>query len=71
MEQTPDRDRVERRADELTPEEQHAGSADPEEQAARILEESDERTAEPERTGAESTQTSHPDQRPGGAPESA
>ncbi len=71
MSQTPDQDRVERRADELWPEEQHAGSADPERQAEQILRESDERTEDPEGTGAESSQTSTPDQRPGGPAESA
>ncbi len=39
-----DRERVETRADELTPEEERAGSDDPVAQAAEILEESDERT---------------------------
>ena len=48
--------RVERRA-ELLPEEQAAGSDDPDEQARVILEESDERTADPEGTRHESTQT--------------
>lgn len=37
--------RVERRADELTVEEQQVGSDDPEAQAAAILGDSDERTA--------------------------
>jgi hypothetical protein len=48
---------------QLLPEERAAGSDDPEAQAAAILAESDERVAEPERTGAESTQTisSRPD----------
>ena len=36
-------DRIEQRAAELLPEERAAGSADPEAQAAAILEESDER----------------------------
>jgi hypothetical protein len=59
---TRDDERVEERA-ELLPEEQVAGSDDPEAQAAAILADSDERVAEPERTGAESTQTisSRPD----------
>ena len=43
MSQTPDDDRVETRA-ELLPEEEVAGSDDPEAQAEAILEESDERT---------------------------
>lgn len=60
---TPDEDRVESRA-ELLPEERRTGSADPHAQAEAILEESDERTADPEETGAESVQTSSPDQRP-------
>ena len=41
----------------LLPEELAAGSDDPERQAAAILAESDERTAEPELTRAGSTQT--------------
>jgi hypothetical protein len=55
-EEEADAERVHRRA-ELLPEEQAAGSDDPEAQAAEILEESDERTADPEGTRAESTQT--------------
>ena len=43
MSQTPDDDRVETRA-ELLPEEEVAGSDDPEAQAEAILEESDQRT---------------------------
>jgi hypothetical protein len=39
--------RVERRADELLPEEQAAGSDDPQAQAAEILAESDERADRP------------------------
>jgi hypothetical protein len=39
--------RVERRAEELLPEEQAAGSDDPQAQAAEILAESDERTDNP------------------------
>lgn len=64
MSETSGDDRVTQRADELWPEEQRAGSDDPEAQAAQILEESDERTEDPEETGQESTQTSSPDQRP-------
>ena len=56
MSESPDDDRIETRA-ELLPEEQEAGSDDPEAQAAAILEESDERTEDPEGTRAESTQT--------------
>ena len=56
MSQSPDDERIESRA-ELLPEEQAAGSDDPEAQAAAILEESDERTDDPEGTRAESTQT--------------
>jgi hypothetical protein len=56
MSQTPDDDRVETRA-ELLPEEQAAGSEDPEAQAEAILEESDERTDDPEGTQLDSTQT--------------
>ena len=49
---------------ELLPEEQEAGSDDPHAQAEQILEESEERTRSPEETGADSTQTSTPEQRP-------
>lgn len=56
MSQPPDHDRVEGRAD-LLPEEQAAGSEDPQAQARAILEESDERTDHPEETRHESTQT--------------
>jgi hypothetical protein len=49
---------------ELLPEEQAAGSDDPRTQAEVILEESRERTDDPEGTGAESEQTSTPDERP-------
>ena len=45
---------------ELLPEEQAAGSDNPHDQAEAILAESDERTAHPEETREESTQT--PDQ---------
>jgi hypothetical protein len=47
---------VESRA-ELLPEEQDAGSDDPHAQAEQILEESQERTDDPEGTRAESVQT--------------
>jgi len=56
MSESPDHDRIESRA-ELLPEEEAAGSDDPEAQAAAILEESDERTDDPSGTRAESTQT--------------
>ena len=56
MSQSPDDDRVETRA-ELLPEEEAAGSDDPHAQAEAILEESDERTEDPEGTRADSTQT--------------
>lgn len=52
----PDVERVHERAD-LLPEELAAGSADPEAQAAAILEESDRRTDQPEQTQDESSQT--------------
>jgi len=58
-----DQARIAGRAD-LLPEEKAAGSDDPEAQAAEILRDSDERTADPEGTGAASTQTSTPDERP-------
>lgn len=64
MSETPGEERVEARAAELWPEEEHAGSDDPHAQAQEILRESDERTEHVEDTGAESTQTSSPDQRP-------
>jgi hypothetical protein len=51
-----DESRIERRAD-LLPEELTAGSDDAEAQAEAILEESDERTDNPEETRHESTQT--------------
>ena len=54
-----DDERVESRS-ELLPEEQAAGSDNPHDQAEAILAESDERTAHPEETREESTQT--PDQ---------
>jgi hypothetical protein len=56
MTETPGEDRVETRAD-LLPEEETAGSDAPEEQARAILEESDERTEDPEGTRHESHQT--------------
>jgi hypothetical protein len=59
-EQTPDVPRVDTRA-ELLPEEEAAGSADPEAQAAEILAESDERTDNPEGTREESVQTPDPE----------
>lgn len=59
-----DQERVARRA-ELLPEEETAGSEDPQHQAEEILHDSDERTEHPEETGRESTQTSTPDERPG------
>ena len=49
--------RVERRAEELLPEERRAGSDDPDDQAEAILEDSDKRTDRPEQTRHESTQT--------------
>jgi hypothetical protein len=61
-ERSVDDDRVERRA-ELLPEERAAGSDDPQAQAREILEESDERTADPEGTAANSVQTTTPDER--------
>jgi hypothetical protein len=56
MSHGPDEDDVHTRA-HLLPEETAVGSDDPEEQARVILEESEERTEEPERTRRESTQT--------------
>lgn len=57
MSQTsPDDDRIATRA-ELLPEEQEAGSEDPEAQAEAILADSDERVQDPEGTRRESTQT--------------
>ncbi|GAA1534601.1 hypothetical protein [Nocardioides humi] len=57
MSQTPrDDERIAERA-ELLPEEQEAGSEDPESQAEAILEESDERVEDPEGTRHDSTQT--------------
>lgn len=65
MTETPEDKHVETRA-ELLPEEERAGSEDPHDQAEQILKESAERTEDPEGTGAASTQTSTPDERPGG-----
>lgn len=56
MSQTPDEARVESRS-ELLPEEEAAGSEAPEKQAEAILQESDERTEDPEGTRHESQQT--------------
>jgi hypothetical protein len=56
MTESPGEDRIERRA-ELLPEEKAAGSEAPEQQAEAILEDSDERTAHPEATRQESSQT--------------
>jgi hypothetical protein len=57
MTESPDEDRVESRGQHLLPEEQRAGSEDPERQAEVILEDSDERTEHPEQTKDRSTQT--------------
>jgi hypothetical protein len=56
MSEPADEARITSRAD-LLPEEEAAGSENPEEQAEAILEESDERTEAPERTRHESHQT--------------
>ena len=56
MTHTPDERDVESRA-ELLPEEREAGSDDPRAQAEAILEESLERTEDPEGTRRSSTQT--------------
>ena len=56
MSQSPDEHDVETRA-ELLPEEEAAGSDDPHSQAEEILEESQERTDDPDGTRAGSTQT--------------
>jgi hypothetical protein len=56
MSEPADVERIEHRA-HLLPEEQAAGSDDPEAQAAAILADSDERTEHPEQTRRESTQT--------------
>ena len=54
--ETPDAEMVESRAD-LLPEEEVAGSDDPEAQAEAILQDSEERTQDPSGTRNESTQT--------------
>jgi hypothetical protein len=59
MTERPDDERVTERAD-LLPEEDAAGSDAPRTQAEIILEDSDRRTAEPEQTQRESTQTPDP-----------
>jgi len=56
MTEHPDEARIETRA-HLTPEEAAAGSDDPHRQAEIILEDSDERTAHPEKTKHASSQT--------------
>jgi hypothetical protein len=56
MPEEPDESRIESRG-HLLPEEIAAGSDDPERQAEVILEDSDERTAQPEETKRRSTQT--------------
>ena len=56
MTEQPGNNRVNERAD-LLPEEERAGSDDRQRQAEVILEDSDRRTAEPEQTRRESTQT--------------
>lgn len=56
MSEAPDEERVTGRQN-LLPEEVAAGSDDPSAQAAAILEDSDERTADPEGTLHRSTQT--------------
>lgn len=56
MTEPADEERIRHRA-KLTPEEQEAGSDDPEAQAAAILRESDERVEDPEGTRRASTQT--------------
>lgn len=58
-----DEERIRSRA-ALLPEEERAGSEDPEAQADAILQDSENRTQHPEQTGAESMQTSTPDERP-------
>lgn len=57
MSEAPDEERVESRGHHLLPEEEAAGSDDPELQAEVILEDSDERTEHPAETQHESTQT--------------
>ena len=62
MSEHPDEARIDRRA-ELLPEEQEAGSEDPQAQAEAVLADSDERVEDPEETRDESVQT------PGETPE--
>lgn len=57
MSESPDHGRVDSRAEQLPEEEQAGGADDPRAQAEAILEESDERTNDPEGTRRESTQT--------------
>ena len=63
MSEPRDEERIDSRA-KLLPEERAAGSDDPEEQAEAILEESDERTNDPEGTRRDSTQTPGSGQEP-------
>ena len=63
MSESRDEERIESRA-KLLPEERSAGSDDPEEQAEAILEESDERTEDPEGTRSDSTKTPGSGQEP-------
>ena len=56
MTEAADEDRIDHRS-ELLPEETVAGSEDPEAQARAILEDSDERTDDPEGTRRESPQS--------------
>jgi hypothetical protein len=63
MSESRDEERIESRA-KLLPEERSAGSDDPAEQAEAILEESDERTEDPEGTRSDSTQTPGSGQEP-------
>lgn len=56
MTEAPSEENVDKRA-ELLPEEELAGSDDPQSQARAILEESQERTDDPDGTRADSTQT--------------
>jgi len=63
MSNQPDEEHIDSRAN-LLPEEKRVGSDDPHEQAEVILEESAERTDDPEGTASESVQTSTPDERP-------
>lgn len=64
MTESPEEDRRVAGRAELLPEEEAAGSDDPLAQAEEILHESDQRTEHPVETGAESVQTSTPDERP-------